>query len=65
MHDFADRALGEFAKAIPYGIYDVANDEGWVSVGDVADTAEFAVDVDPTVVERRWAAPASPTPTDC
>ena len=49
MHDFADRALGEFAKAIPYGIYDVANDEGWVSVGDVADTAEFAVDS-----IRRW-----------
>jgi hypothetical protein len=43
VHDFADRALGEFSKAIPYGIYDVANNEGWVNVGDVADTAEFAV----------------------
>jgi hypothetical protein len=43
VHDFADRTLGESAKAIPYGIYDVANNEGWVSVGDVADTAEFAV----------------------
>jgi Rhodopirellula transposase DDE domain len=43
VHDFADPALGSFAKAIPYGIYDVANDEGWVNVGDVADTAEFAV----------------------
>ena len=43
VHDFADRALGEFAKAIPYGIYDLSNDEGWVNVGDVADTAEFAV----------------------
>ena len=49
VHDFADRALGEFAKAIPYGIYDVANDEGWVSVGDSADTAEFAVES-----IRRW-----------
>ena len=49
VHDFADRSLGEFAKAIPYGIYDVANDEGWVSVGDVADTAEFAVES-----IRRW-----------
>src|SRR5215212_6937246 len=29
VHDFADRALGEFAKAIPYGVYDVGNDEGW------------------------------------
>jgi hypothetical protein len=43
VHDFAERALGEFAKAIPYGIYDLSNDEGWVSVGDSADTAEFAV----------------------
>jgi transposase len=49
VHDFADRALGEFAKAIPYGVYDLANDEGWVSVGDVADTAEFAVES-----IRRW-----------
>ena len=28
VHDFADRALGEFSKAIPYGIYDIANNEG-------------------------------------
>ncbi len=49
VHDFADRALGERAKAIPYGIYDLVNDEGWVSVGDVADTAEFAVQA-----IRRW-----------
>jgi len=48
-HDFADRALGEFAKAIPYGVYDVANNEGWVNVGDVADTSEFAVES-----IRRW-----------
>ena len=47
--DFADRALGEFAKAIPYGVYDVGNDEGWVNVGDCADTAEFAVES-----IRRW-----------
>ena len=49
VHDFADRALGEHTKAIPYGIYDLANDEGWVSVGDTADTAEFAVEA-----IRRW-----------
>jgi transposase len=49
VHDFADRALGEFAKAIPYGVYDIGNDEGWVSVGDTADTAEFAVES-----IRRW-----------
>jgi Rhodopirellula transposase DDE domain len=40
VHDFVDPALG---RAIPYGVYDLANDEGWVSVGDTADTAEFAV----------------------
>ena len=49
VHDFADTALGENAKAIPYGIYDVANDEGWVNIGDTADTAEFAVES-----IRRW-----------
>ena len=43
VHDFADPKLGEFIKAIPYGIYDTTNNEGWVSVGDSADTAEFAV----------------------
>ncbi len=48
-HDFPDRGLGEFAKAIPYGVYDVGNDEGWVNVGDCADTAEFAVES-----IRRW-----------
>jgi hypothetical protein len=43
VHDFADRSLGKRGKAIPYGIYDLVNDEGWVSVGDIADTAAFAV----------------------
>ncbi len=45
-HDFVDPVLG---RAIPYGVYDVANNEGWVSVGDTADTAEFAVES-----IRRW-----------
>jgi hypothetical protein len=49
VHDFADRDLGEFSKAVPYGIYDIANNEGWVNVGDSADTAEFAVES-----IRRW-----------
>jgi hypothetical protein len=39
-HDFKDPELG---KAIPYGVYDVANNEGWVSVGIDHDTAQFAV----------------------
>nr|MDQ6949905.1 ISAzo13 family transposase [Actinomycetota bacterium] len=45
-HDFVDPELG---RAIPYGVYDTINDEGWVSVGDTADTAEFAVES-----IRRW-----------
>jgi hypothetical protein len=40
VHDFQDPALG---KAIPYGVYDVTHDVGWVSVGIDHDTAEFAV----------------------
>jgi hypothetical protein len=39
-HDFKDKALGH---AIPYGVYDLAADEGWVSVGITSDTAQFAV----------------------
>jgi len=39
----------EFAKATPYGVYDVSNDEGRGSVGDTSDTAEFAVES-----IRRW-----------
>ena len=38
-HDFMDKQLG---KAIPYGVYDIANDQGWVSVGVDHDTAQFA-----------------------
>jgi pterin-4a-carbinolamine dehydratase len=40
VHDFADKELG---KAVPYGVYDVAANEAFVSVGITADTAEFAV----------------------
>ena len=39
-HDFPDKDLG---KAIPYGIYDLASDQGWVNVGVDHDTAQFAV----------------------
>ena len=40
VHDFEDKTLG---KVAPYGVYDVTANEGWVSVGITADTAEFAV----------------------
>jgi Rhodopirellula transposase DDE domain len=46
VHDFLDPELG---KAIPYGVYDLANNEGWVSVGIDHDTAEFAGNA-----IRRW-----------
>jgi DDE family transposase len=39
-HDFKDEALGH---AIPYGVYDLTADEGWVAVGITRDTATFAV----------------------
>ena len=40
VYDFVDKELG---KAIPYGVYDIAHNEGWVSVGIDHDTATFAV----------------------
>jgi Rhodopirellula transposase DDE domain len=40
VHDFMDKKLG---KAIPYGVYDIAANAGWVSVSTDRDTAEFAV----------------------
>ena len=40
VHDFLDKTLG---KAIPYGVYDILNNQGWVSVGIDHDTAQFAV----------------------
>jgi transposase len=47
MHDFTDKELG---KAIPYGVYDIGRNEGWVSVGVTHDTAEFAVET----IHRWW-----------
>lgn len=41
MHDFADPKLG---KAIPYGVYDLTLNKGWVNVGITHDTASFAVE---------------------
>jgi hypothetical protein len=48
VHDFIIRAPG-YGKAIPYGVYDLHRDEGWVSVGIDHDTASFAVNA-----IRRW-----------
>jgi hypothetical protein len=56
VHDFRDPAV---PKAVPYGIYDLKRNEGWVSVGSDHDTATFAV-----ATLRRWwrtvGAPAYP-----
>lgn len=46
VHDFQDKELG---KAIPYGVYDVTANRGWVSVGIDHDTARFAAES-----LRRW-----------
>ncbi len=46
VHDFIDQELG---KAIPYGVYDVTRNYGWVNVGRDHDTAAFAVES-----IRRW-----------
>src|SRR5271165_5126789 len=47
VHDFPDKNMG---KAIPYGVYDLACNEGWVSVGIDHDTAEFAC----ASIQRWW-----------
>jgi transposase len=46
MHDFPDKELG---KAIPYGVYDIGRNEGWVNIGITHDTAQFAANS-----IRRW-----------
>ncbi len=52
-HDFPDKELG---KAVPYGIYDVAANTGWVNVGTDGDTAAFAVES----IRRWWQAVGQP-----
>ncbi|MFM7564824.1 MAG: ISAzo13 family transposase, partial [Planctomycetota bacterium] len=46
-HDFPKKELG---KAVPYGVYDLQHNEGFVSVGVSHDTAQFAV----TAIEQWW-----------
>lgn len=48
VHDFPDP---EMPKAVPYGIYDIAANEGWVSLGDDGDTGAFAA----AAITRWWA----------
>ena len=53
VHDFADKQLG---KAVPYGVYDVTANTGWVNVGTGADTGQFAVES----IRRWWKAVGEP-----
>jgi len=53
VYDFVDKELG---RANPYGVYDLANNAGWVSVGTDHDTASFAV----ATIRRWWLAMGSP-----
>jgi hypothetical protein len=54
VHDFPDPAV---PKAVPYGIYDVAANTGWVSVGCDGDTASFAAET----LRRWWYRVGAPT----
>src|SRR3954451_5716262 len=47
VYDFLSQALG---RAIPYGVYDLATNDGWVSVGMSSDTAAFALQT----IRRCW-----------
>jgi hypothetical protein len=49
VHDFIDPKLG---RAVPYGVYDIADNTGWASVGADHDTAGFAVQA----IRRWWSA---------
>lgn len=53
VYDFVDKELG---RANPYGVYDLANNAGWVSVGTDHDTASFAV----ATIRRWWLAMGLP-----
>jgi hypothetical protein len=53
IYDFLDPELG---KAIPYGVYDLSSNQGWVSVGVDHDTARFAVEA----IRRWWGKMGSP-----
>jgi Rhodopirellula transposase DDE domain len=62
-HDFPDLELG---KAIPYGIYDLAADTGWVNARHRSRHRRFRCGVDPPLVERRGPGrlPGRPAATD-
>jgi len=56
VHDFMDP---EWGKAIPYGVYDLTRNQGWVSVGIDHDTARFAAG------GTKWGSPSTVKPVNC
>ena len=61
VHDFADKKLG---KAVPYGVYDLTANAGWVNVGTDAGTGQFAVESIAAGVTP-WANSPTRTPPAC
>ena len=59
VHDFEDKELG---KVVPYGVYDLGANAGWVSVGVTSDTAQFAVASIRHWLDAMAAAPRTPRP---
>ena len=57
-YDFVDKELG---KVAPYGVYDIAQNKGWVNVGISSDTAEFAVES----IRRWWHSMGKSLYSDC
>ena len=49
VHDFEDKVLG---KVVPYGVYDIGANAGWISLGITSDTAQFAVQSIRTWIEH-------------
>jgi hypothetical protein len=54
VHDFVDKELG---RVTPYGVYDLAQNQGWVTVGIDHDTAAFAV----ASIQQWWQTLGQPT----
>ena len=53
---------GEQGKAVPYGVYDLGANAGWVPVGSDGDTAQFAVPDHPALVGQRRRRSLTPVP---
>ena len=58
VHDFLIKQLG---RAVPYGVYDIGENTGWVSVGVDHDTASFAVNA----IRRWWQTMGAGTLSQC